>query len=183
MNLGFRRGDTTPWIEDDPGLREVMLDKCFNVDFVFDMGFDRRFNSLQNLFTENCPHPDDIDDSLVDDYSLLYQADTEMESISCLHLDDIGDSMLDDYILLHEVHCGKHKLSTVVWFCLGKSWRQSTIRKTNITILHLEGPSIPLPHFMEMSCFSKVEYTFVLLYGATQTLSRVIIETCEAGRV
>ena len=31
--------------------------------------------------------------------------------------------------------------------------------------------------------FFKVEYTFVLLYGTTQILSRVIIETCEAGRV
>ena len=123
------------------------------------------FNSLQNLSIENCPHPDDIDDGLVDDYSLLYQADTEMESISCLHLDDIGDSMLDDYILLHEVHCGKHKLSTVVWFCLGISWRQSTIRKTNITILHWEGPSIPLPHFMEMGCFSRLNILLCYFMG------------------
>ena len=114
-----------------------MLDKCFNVDFVFDMGFDRRFNSLQNLLIENCPHPDDIDDSLVDDYSLLYQADTEMESISCLHLNDIGDSMLDDYILLHEVDT-LESISCPLW--RGSAWKnhggnQPSERRTSLSCI------------------------------------------------
>ena len=160
-----------------------MLDKCFNVDFVFDMGFDRRFNSLQNLLIENCPHPDDIDDSLVDDYSLLYQADTEMESISCLHLNDIGDSMLDDYILLHEVDTVE-SISCPLW--RGSAWEnhggnQPSERRTSLSCIWKAFNTTTALHGNGL--FFKVEYTFVLLYGATQTLSRVIIETCEAGRV
>ena len=83
INSILKRGHTTPWNEDYSRFREVMLDKCFNVDFLFDMGFDRRLNSLQNLLIENFPHYDDIDYSMVDVEFLLNQALTEMESISC----------------------------------------------------------------------------------------------------
>ena len=81
-SVKWRAGHTPSWIEEYPGLREAMLDKCFNVDFVFDMGFFRRFYSLLNLFYGNYPHLYNGMEYDEDNAEHVIRAVMEMECIS-----------------------------------------------------------------------------------------------------
>jgi hypothetical protein len=59
VDIVYKEADTALWIHNCPRIREVVLDKCFNVCKVFDVGeYDERFgslNSLQKLFIKDCP--------------------------------------------------------------------------------------------------------------------------------
>ena len=74
VDVEFKRGGAALVIEHCPRLREVVLEKCVNVDFVCNTDS----NSLQKLFIKDCP---DLLDFCDDPWGFYPQL--EVQVINC----------------------------------------------------------------------------------------------------